>query len=68
LEELKDMIAEIRKLLSPFFESNAGGKLGEPQQKYSSARLLPAFFYSEVSPIYHFKMDRSKLIRCRPFE
>jgi len=68
LEEFKNMIAGIRKLLSPFFESNAGGNLREPQQKNSSARLLPTFFYSGVSPIYHFKMNRSKLIRCRPFE
>jgi len=62
------MITGLRKLLSPFFENTAEGKHQEPLQNNSSAGLLPTFFYSEVSPIYHSKMDRSKLIRCRPFE
>jgi len=57
------MIARIQKL---FFKSHAGGTKEYPHRQHvSSSITLPTIFYSEVSPIYRFENDRSKLIRSR---
>jgi len=59
------MIARIRKITDLFFKCHEGDP---PQQKISSVNVHSTFFYSEVSPIYRYEMDRSQLSRFRSFE
>lgn len=62
------MIAGIRKLTNRLFKGSAqdtGGSV--PRKRTSAGKPLPTIFYSEVSPIYRFKVERSKMIRFRLF-
>jgi len=62
------MIAGIRKFVARFFKSSARDAEGSaPRRRSSAGKPLPTIFYSEVSPIYRFKVERSKMIRFRIF-